>query len=577
MPSIPNTLPGSIVITRDGPLTFSPSAPTGATLMILGQSLDGPSNTPISITGISDLEAVFGPLLYNSDYPSPDGDIGKLGTFSGNTLVKAAREAIVGGASSILLVRIGGKIASASVPILGGSVNVSALYSGNVYNGASLTYTSSPAAGTAITCVQPGIKGGTFSLTFTPLSTFDTVAAAVNGDPRNNTFSLSSSVAATTGNAVNTTTSGVSVLGDTSPGLGTNGTLRDDFSGVTKEALYQAITGPTGTFALISGTAADIVTVAGLYADDCILPASNAGASSQSFINDFAQFCYNESRNSYPMIGVIGISPLRTNDNPTIANRVLSLTTPTQTSFADPIAKKLSLGQFLGSGIQGVDGGATVGIGAYLSIVAGPDLIFPDSKLGQYFDTGAVVYAGLLANLPAQMGATNQALPAVLRTTYRLTKAQRNILNAGVGFTGQNSQPGGGAYVTFTYQSFIPTAPLLVVTSDVSAAARNSVYAQTQHLRIVQKAEDLVEFLAYQFIGQPNNATTLMAMDSQLQRGLDTMSASGALNGGKGSGYRYTIKPGASSIGTLGLITIQLELRPAYEITSVITTVSVVQ
>lgn len=576
MPSIPNTLPGSTIVTRDVPLVFSPGAPTGQTLMILGQSPDGPSNRPIPISGIADLEAIFGPLQYTPDYPSPDGDSGKQGTFSGNTLVKAAREAQLGGASSILLVRVGGTKAASSTALFGGSVSLSALNGGTIYNGASVTYAAA-ASGTTVTCAQPNIKGGTFTLSFTGLSSFETIASAVNGDPRNNTFRLTASVSASTGNGVISPSTGTVTLGDSPSVLGTNGTLRDDFFGLTKEALYQAITAPGGTFEMVSGTAADLVTVVGLYADDAVLPAANAGASMKSFLTDFAQFCFSESRNSYPMIGVLGISPLRTVDNPSIAARVNALTTPTQTGFADSQAKKLSLGQFLGGGIQGVDGASSVDIGAYLSLVAGPDMVFSDSKLGRYVDNASSVYAGMLAALPPQIGATNQSLPSVLAPTYRLTKAQRNVLNAGVGFTGSNNQPAGSAYVTFTYQSLVPTNPQLVVTSDVSASSRSSVYSQTQHLRIVQQAEDLVEFLAYQFIGQPASPNTLMTMDSQLQRGLDAMSQSGALNGGKGSGYRYTITPTPSSTGTLGLITITLELRPAYEITSVFTTVSVVQ
>ena len=574
---IPNTLPGSTIITQDLPLTFTPPATSGPTVMILGQSLDGPSNLPVSINGISDLESFFGPLLYTAQYPSPDGDAGKIGTFSGNTLVKAAREAMLGGATNLLLVRTGGTIATSSTGLFAGTLSLSAVFPGAVYNGASIAYTASAATGTTVTLTQPQVKGPVFSLVFTALTTFETIAGAINGDPRNASFRIGTTQLSTSQNAVTNAGNGTATLGDTGGVLGTNGTLRDDYAGSSKLALYNALTQSGGTFEMISGTVADIVTVAGLYADDCVTATADANATTTSFLTNFAQFCYDESKNSYPMIGVLGLSPLRQVDNTTIAARVNALTNPTQTSFANTDTKKLSLGQFLAGGIQGSSNSVPVDTGAYLSLVAGPDLIFPDVKLGQYVDSGAAVYAGLLSTLPVQRGATNTLMPSALNTTYRLSRAQRNILNAGVGFTGAANALGGSAFVTFSYSSYLSQNPQLTVTSDVSASRRSSVYGQTQHLRIVQAAEKLVEYLAYQFIGQPNSPTTLMAMDSQLQRVLDGMVTAGALNGGKGSGYKYNITPGTSNVGTLGLITITLQLRPAYEITAVITTVAVTQ
>lgn len=572
---IPNTLPGSTIITQDNNLTIPPPVSSGPIVLVIGQALDGPVDVPVGINNLVNIESLFGPLLYTSAYPSPDGDAGKIGTFSGNTLVKTIREVLSGGGTNIIAVRTGGNKAT-SGPIFNGLLNVASLYPGNIYNGASIIYSADPVTGTSISCTQPNLKGQPFTMTFTPLTMFDTICSAFNNDLRNSSFRLVSAPTAAFSNAVTTPSSGTVILGATTPTAGTNGTLRDDFAGLTKDALFTRLTKTGGTFDLISGTVADIVTIGGIYADDCILPSNTVGASQQSFLTNFAQYCFNESMNSYPQIGVIGVSPLRSIDNPTIAARVASLSDPTLTGFADAAAYKLSLGQFLQNGIAGVAAsGAIVDVGAYVSVFAGPDIIFSDAKLGQYSDSGSGIYAGILASLAVQRGATNVPLPAVLSTTYRLTRAQRNTLNAGVGYGSRNVPSGGGSYVTLSYSSLLASVPSLVITSDVSACRRDSVYSQTQHLRIVQAAEKLVDLIAYGFIGQPNNASTLMALDSQLQRALDSMVSTGALNGGKGSGYLYAISPGSSSNGTLGVINITLQLRPAYEIMSITTTVSV--
>ena len=196
MATIGNTLPHVGFITKDGTITFTPPPATGDSILIVGQALDGPSGVPQLMSNFTDVERAFGPLVYTSDYPSPDGDIGKIGTFSGNTLIKAAREVIMGGGSNIILCRVGGKVASSSVLAFNGSTVIAGMFPGALYNGATVTYQSTAATGTTVTCTQPSIKGGTFSMTFTPLTSFEAICASVNNAPQNATFNLQPGLAA---------------------------------------------------------------------------------------------------------------------------------------------------------------------------------------------------------------------------------------------------------------------------------------------------------------------------------------------------------------------------------------------
>ena len=588
MATIGNTLPHVGFITKDGTITFTPPPATGDSILIVGQALDGPSGVPQLMSNFTDVERAFGPLVYTSDYPSPDGDIGKIGTFSGNTLIKAAREVIMGGGSNIILCRVGGKVASSSVLAFNSSTIVAGMFPGALYNGATVTYQATAATGTTVTCTQPSIKGGTFSMTFTPLTSFEAICASVNNAPQNATFNLQPGLAAASGNATQTgwyTTGNVTLtLGDTQPTLGTNGTLRDDYAGISKYQLYSDITSPNGLFDQIRGTAANIFFLAGIYADDCVVNPNGAAsgtASTTTMLTALGQFCYTESRDNYPMVGMIGISPMRALDNISINTRVTNLTNPSQTAFADPNALKLSMGQFLTSGLPYLDttlpGGQTVDVGGYVSCFAGPDVIIPDNRLGQYSENPAALYAGMVAALPPQRGATNVSLPNATRLAFRFNKGQRNLLNAGIGFGASYNAQGGGAYVTAYYQSVLPVSPKLVITEDVTCAARTSNFANLQTLRIVQACEDVVDYIASDYLGRPNNTATITALDSQLQRGLDVLAQTGALIGGKGSGYTYRIFSGQNSISSLGAINIVLTLRPAFEIRSITTTVSVTQ
>lgn len=599
------TLPGTRFILRDGTISLTPPPVSGDTVLIIGPALDGPINIPLALnTQVLNPEAVFGPIAYNSAYPPPDGDPGKYGGYSGNALIKAVKECVLGGASSILMVRCGGTYAtgaalfpasafnatvSGSILTAVGSgsglITVSALNPGMAYNGTTVSVQATTSSGCTVIVTQPTVRGIPFTMTFTSGTSIQSLAFSVNQNPRNNSVVLSpaipTSTAITVANLGASTYSVTSTLG----GPTGYGSLNDDYTGYSKAALYNVITNASsGTLAQIADVEADIVHVAGIYADDDV-----AGIPTQSFLTDLATWCYNQSEEVYPMIGVIGVRPAYSTNAVSVSQRVSNLITiqPASGSYAVGYAttstQQLCVPYFMQNGILVTDPNQQNGyadVGGYVSCHAGPDMIFPDSVLGSYVDNPAAYYAGLLATLAPQQGATYYPLPGTVNLWYTYSRSQRNTLDQGVNYLlsqnnySQNIQAG-GAYVTFFNRGVTPTQTVMCTTDDNTCSARNDDFANTQTIRIIQQTMDAVKMVCDQFIGSPNNATVIATLNGQVKRALDAIANSGALNGGQGNGYIFSISNGSTP--ALGQLTVTLNLKPAWEIRFITTVVQVSQ
>jgi phage tail sheath protein FI len=127
--------------------------------------------------------------------------------------------------------------------------------------------------------------------------------------------------------------------------------------------------------------------------------------------------------------------------------------------------------------------------------------------------------------------------------------------------------------VTFKKRS---TDGMPVVVSDNTCAMRGSDYQTLQVLRIANTASHLVKIVMTPFLGEPNNVEARTAMKTNLTTALDKMVDAGALLGGNGNGYQFTIS--SDPVETiLGQITVTLFLRPALQIKWVNVVVNVTQ
>ena len=560
-------LPGFNFSIRDGGLIPITNLPNTDTLLIIGAALDGPVNTPISITNLGDAENLFGPLTYSGDYLNPVTSTAD-GAYADNSLIKALNEAMLGGAGSVLLVRCGGTAASGTITSVNTPLKVYGKYPGRIYNGSVITVSASAAA-IGVTITQTTTKGGNLSYSFPIATKVITALSTINSDVYNQSVYMDIATSAYQSAVTAIATGTVTIAG------GTNGTRAqgcDNYS--TMNMYYNMLTGTNGTFDTIVDAEFDIALLAGIYADDQVI--DTAAATTTSVAQDFANWCYKVSSESQPVHGVIGVRPsgIRTiTDSTALANNNYLQSTA---GYYDQSGRQICMGYFLKNGFYYTDTTAqeTVDVGRHLSVVVGPDLILTQKDIGYYLENGAAAYAGMVCKLPAQSATTNKAIGAIKLLNYTFSKDILEKLNQGVGRDLTIAKfAGGGAYVTFKKRS---TDGRPIVVADNTCSMRGSDYQTLQVLRIANTASHLVKIVMTPFLGEPNNVEARTAMKTNLTTALDKMVDAGALLGGNGNGYQFTIS--SDPVETiLGQITITLFLRPALQIKFVKVVVNVSQ
>jgi hypothetical protein len=567
--SIDTTLPGFFITYKDGGLVVTSNVDNSDRILIIGCSMDGPTNRPIAVSNLQDAQALFGPLIYKDDYLNPVGGTAD-GSPAGNSLVKAMSEAILGGGSNFLLVRVGGTVATGS----GGfssQIAVNGRYGGRVYNSATVLAASGSGTVT-LTVSQPTVKGPTLTYTFQNADTWRTITNTINSDLNNKSVTLTCPASAG-GSAANTLTLGTVTLSG-----GTNGTaaIGEDF-GTSAHGIYTALTdATTGTFVALADITFDIAIMAAMYADDCVTTnTGDSGATTTSVAQDFSSFLYSVSKNNYPAYGTIGLRPIQktlvTDLNVYTNANYLS----TAAGFADINLRQIKFGYFMNSGFGVADSdlGTTVDTGRFLMIPAGPDIITSQKDLGLYIENGYAVLAGAMSKIPSKDAITRNPLGQIAALTSEFSKATHVALNAGVGRDKATRLPGGGAYVTFkTYDDLGRPA----VVQDVTAAKRGSDYQYMQILRICNTAVHLVRAAALPYIGKGMDLPTRSALRTAIDANLKILADSGALIGGAGTGYDFSVSSDPSQ-AVLGIIQISVRLKPSFQLRFIEIEVSVSQ
>lgn len=213
-----------------------------------------------------------------------------------------------------------------------------------------------------------------------------------------------------------------------------------------------------------------------------------------------------------------------------------------------------------------VDGrGVKVDAGAYISVVTAPLKVSStqaESLAGNYgaalsntsyITDGAASYAGLVNSLAPHSATTNKFVGGVFPLKH-LSRTQANKL------------------VGMRQVTLFSRSKGFVVAKDVTGAYNVNRYLRSDYVllttvRIVQTAVDLIRTVAEEFIGEPNNAPQLNAMNDEIDQVLLSMKGS-ALNS-----YDFVITATPEQ-RVLGEVDINLTLVPAFEIVTINLTVS---
>lgn len=163
--------------------------------------------------------------------------------------------------------------------------------------------------------------------------------------------------------------------------------------------------------------------------------------------------------------------------------------------------------------------------------------------------SGAPAYAGLITSLAPQSSTTNKLMGGVVQLKL-LSRTQANDLTGMRHVTMYSRSTG------FTVASGVTGA------HNVSRYIRSD-YVRLSTVRIVHSAVDLIRSVANKYIGEPNNAPQMNALDAEIDQVLLSMKGSGALNA-----YSFSISSTPDQ-RVLGELDINLTLVPAFEITSI--------
>jgi len=262
-----------------------------------------------------------------------------------------------------------------------------------------------------------------------------------------------------------------------------------------------------------------------------------------NFGYQLADFCYTQSEDNAEMIGVIGMLPPASWALKDVSNWIGELPTYTEDSSGNSV---ISAAADNGSGllgnkwmagrkgnsstglpghiVSGIDGLAYGGfiatdngwpdgsqqedrnehlidIGKYISVVGAQAVLANPTNPTSYAASGASVYAGLIASLPANSAPTNKLQPGV-RLPFRISVAKLDSL-AGLG------------YVMFQRKT------KGIVVADAPTASRpDSDYQRLTTVRIVKATIDAIRNVGDKFIGEPITGARLAALETAINQSL---------------------------------------------------------
>ncbi|MCX7610389.1 MAG: hypothetical protein N2043_02225 [Ignavibacterium sp.] len=319
----------------------------------------------------------------------------------------------------------------------------------------------------------------------------------------------------------------------------------DDGINVTPYKLYEALGGKRdengyvvepGAYHLLENYNVDYIVPLGVYADE-ELPGKY-----DNFAYQLALACAVISHRNDTVLGVI---PTKSPDEAGLK------------SVREHVDKLLQynnnyfMRDRVGNILRGSDG-KPIDLGRFITVIAGPDLIFGSQRFGLYSENSAAAYAGYMTTLPPHQAPTNKPINFALGMRYSFSNAQLDKLTE-------------SRFVTYKYKN---NGTQIAVTDAMTAAQPDSDYRRQNTVRVVKAVVDAVRRVADPYIGQPNEIAQRNALSSAIQKELDSLKELGVI-----SGSEFNLVATPQDI-LLGQLKIELTLVPPQELRRITTIVS---
>lgn len=337
-------------------------------------------------------------------------------------------------------------------------------------------------------------------------------------------------------------------------------------------------------YGLLKFTEVDIITPVGATLD------ASGLASTQNFAWQLGNFCHQTTINERGCIGVIGVTAPVSTGIPTLAETEAWVAALETYDTSGILGADFTIGDgttdgdtdgvpdnyaFWATSDEAIPSGLPaprydadvvedrkgfpVDLGKYVSVVSEHCQFLNEESArvspttGLYSGSMASTYAGLISNLPARIGTTNQLIRGAIplrklapSQVERLTSKRyvSGLQRPGVGYVV-------GQGITWAHR--------------ISDAYRSD-FTQLTTVRITFDAIGFCRARAMRYIGQPNNAVTRAALRADIDEALGVMQKLGALQRYE---FQLNVTPAQA---VLGKMTIDLKLVPAYEILEITVT-----
>ncbi|MNO89411.1 Phage tail sheath protein [compost metagenome] len=319
----------------------------------------------------------------------------------------------------------------------------------------------------------------------------------------------------------------------------------DDELYLSKEELYKRLGGTKdsegyivkqGAYQLLENYSVDMVVPLGVYADDVLI------GKYDNFAYQLALACAVMSHYNSVTHGLIATSSPQGTTLAEVEEHVQKILAQPNTFY---------MRDRFGAEIKDGDG-ERIDIGQFISVLAGPDIIVGNTRLGAIATTPTAAYAGMVSQLPVQSAPTNKVLANALGLRFEYSASQLNRLTE----------------ARFTTLKLKNNNTAVAVVDAMTAAHSGSDYQRQSTGRIVKAAVNAIREVADPFIGEPNDQSNRNALAAAISKRLDKMKENKQL-----LGFDFQIVA-TTQMELMGEAQIELSLQAPNELRQLTTIVS---